>query len=623
MAMRRIGTVADFPSFPAPLTIDESVFFLVRRGSSYALLSNVCPHTGGDVEHRGDRFECSIHGWRFALDGQCLTAPSHRLRELAVEERGGELFVDADYLRPPRTAFEIAQRSSVNCTFTLHGHACVEIRRGDFSLLTDPWLDGPAVMGAWYQYPKPSVDPATLHPSAIWITHEHSDHFHPPTLRHFDRATPIWFPDFPNQRMQRTLMQLGFRNLHPVRFGETLPVADGVTVTAYEPESIWNDSLSLFSIDGFHVLNISDAGLNTRIANILPPIDVLLTQFSPGASGYPLCWRQVSAERCREHYDRARKGYLTMIRKAVDIYRAQFVLPFASHFVLGHPDHDAYDTAIGRNTLDDVVAAFRDTGVPVIDLLHGESWESGRGRFRRVYAPERRSQLYTRAAIDAYRRREFSAEDFARNFPSGERVTPAEVCTYFERLNDVPEMVFCEDLRVRVHVLEALRGAERFVMDFDITDHVLRVRPAAEGARPGLEIWITQQVLGYLIHEDVAWDEPMIGYLVEFHRDPDVYHPYFWRVLHQPYYRKVVRPASPSSGSGITGETAIAAVLQADPIVARILTRYGMHCVACGRAHEETLAQGARKHGIDDATIERLVAEINRVLSSEVRERVA
>ena len=65
----------------------------------------------------------------------------------------------------------------------------------------------PAFLGAWTQYPPPVVDVTTLRPDAMVISHEHSDHFHEPTLVEFDRSIPIFIPDFPNRRL---VERLGF-----------------------------------------------------------------------------------------------------------------------------------------------------------------------------------------------------------------------------------------------------------------------------------------------------------------------------------------------------------------------------------------------------------------------------
>ena len=48
----------------------------------------------------------------------------------------------------------------------------------DVTEAADPWLDGPAFLGAWVPSPAADASGADLRPDAILITHEHSDHFH-------------------------------------------------------------------------------------------------------------------------------------------------------------------------------------------------------------------------------------------------------------------------------------------------------------------------------------------------------------------------------------------------------------------------------------------------------------
>ena len=157
----------------------------------------------------------------------------------------------------------------------LHSHACLEITSEDFSLLIDPWISGPAFLGSWVQFPEVKITPEQLSPSAILISHEHSDHFHVPTLKRLPLETPVYFPAFPNGRIEATLNSLGFKNIHPLQFGKTISLNKKVEVTCYEPVSIWNDSILHINADGFNILNTNDAGFNHSIKKHLPKMVVL------------------------------------------------------------------------------------------------------------------------------------------------------------------------------------------------------------------------------------------------------------------------------------------------------------------------------------------------------------
>ncbi len=285
-----LGPADAIPSFPARVEIAGLTHYLTHDPNwapdDYRLLSSVCPHLGSEIADIGNCFECPNHGWRFDhTTGRCLTSPGQQMVSIPVHFKGGHLLVDlpnrgtAKQSTPSRTR---RRRAAVqDLSISLHAHACLEFTHRNFSLLTDPWLEGPAFLGAWTQYPPPIVETASLRPDAIWISHEHSDHFHEPTLAKFDRSIPIYTPDFPNRRIVERLRRMGFEQVIPMPFGQTIEIASKFQLTCYEPGSLWNDAVVLMEIEGFRFLNLNDAGLNARIARAVAPVDVIASSFSP------------------------------------------------------------------------------------------------------------------------------------------------------------------------------------------------------------------------------------------------------------------------------------------------------------------------------------------------------
>ncbi|HPL16544.1 MAG TPA: DUF1858 domain-containing protein [Spirochaetota bacterium] len=47
------------------------------------------------------------------------------------------------------------------------------------------------------------------------------------------------------------------------------------------------------------------------------------------------------------------------------------------------------------------------------------------------------------------------------------------------------------------------------------------------------------------------------------------------------------------------------------PKAGPILMGYGMHCIGCHIAVTETIEQGARAHGMDDAMIQKMMQDLN------------
>ncbi len=60
--------------------------------------------------------------------------------------------------------------------------------------------------------------------------------------------------------------------------------------------------------------------------------------------------------------------------------------------------------------------------------------------------------------------------------------------------------------------------------------------------------------------------------------------------------------------------------MNAYPEAAEIIQSYGLHCVGCHANPYETLEMGARGHGMDDATIATMIADVNGFISQKQQE---
>jgi CMP-N-acetylneuraminate monooxygenase len=589
----RIGPADSFARLPAVISEGARTYFLVRQPSGFALLSNVCPHQGGAVYDKGTCFECPLHGWQFdRLTGRCLNAPSRALATIPVTVEDGVLFAE---MPAPVHADLVAhggRSGKAGLTMQLHSHACLEISYEGFTLLTDPWLDGPAFLGAWAPSPAPDASGADLRPDAILITHEHSDHFHEPTLRHFNKRTPVFVPDFPNERLPRRLAALGFTDIHPVRFGERTRIRKNWTLTAFEPASYWNDAFLLIDVDGFRIFDINDAGVNARIARMVGAVDVLAVQFSAGASGYPWTWAHLSDDEKVQISQKACEGKLQLIREATRIYGASTVLPFASHFALRHPSHLHYASLMKRNTLADVKATLADTDVDVIDLLPGDTWDVGKGVIRRAPNRENPENLENPSNLS-------NLSDLSRD----------ELASYLLRLNDVPEVAFCEDVTVRMQ-------ADPIDLSFAVENGRLSILDAPADA-PNLRISLPLAIATAVVRQELSWDEAFIGYWCRFDRRPNVYHSGFWRLFQAPYYKRPIDPRAPAHPD-IAPSSTVAEVLEAHGDRAdRILRRYGLYCLGCQHSTAESLEMAARQHGLEPKRSDMLIRELNQAFHGE------
>ncbi|MFD0717526.1 Rieske (2Fe-2S) protein [Paenibacillus sp. GCM10027626] len=96
-----LGKIADFPEFPAEVTIDHDSYFILREEGGeageavYRLVSAICPHAGGYVRPYNGELICPLHFWSFdAVTGESTNMPGEALECQPLEVVDGELFMN-------------------------------------------------------------------------------------------------------------------------------------------------------------------------------------------------------------------------------------------------------------------------------------------------------------------------------------------------------------------------------------------------------------------------------------------------------------------------------------------------------------------------------------------------
>lgn len=64
----------------------------------------------------------------------------------------------------------------------------------------------------------------------------------------------------------------------------------------------------------------------------------------------------------------------------------------------------------------------------------------------------------------------------------------------------------------------------------------------------------------------------------------------------------------------ITKKTTIGDAVSKHFETAKVMLKYGLHCVGCHVAAWETIEQGAKRHGLDDKEIDKMVLEMNEAV---------
>ena len=205
-------------------------------------------------------------------------------------------------------------------------------------LLTDPWLVGSAYWRSWWLQHYPSQEDLdwTAKSAFIYVTHEHPDHFHMPTIRRLGHNPFYLFPELPERGYLDHITRLGYHAelVEPLRWR---PLADGVCILSIPV--LTDDSLLLVDTPTALILNLNDAKplpsvvkAIRRLADRIDKPRVLLCSYSPASlvNSFVDDTGTVALKSPRHYVD--------YISRLSDALGANFYLPFASQVVFSRMD---------------------------------------------------------------------------------------------------------------------------------------------------------------------------------------------------------------------------------------------------------------------------------------------
>ncbi len=257
---------------------------------------------------------------------------------------------------------------------TMLSHASVLIEEGAVAICADPWFFGEAFNESWSLLCDPAMTSTGLQGVRyIWISHEHPDHLHYPTLKAIPseqkaKITLLYQEHF-SSRMYRALSNLGFRAVVELPLSRWYDLENEVSVLCCSAGTI--DSLLAVRSRGGTVLNMNDCVLSREAATVVSkwigPVDVLLTQFSiAGWVGNPTDTDVVE-----------RHMVIERMQNYINAFRPRAVIPFASFVYFSHHENRYMNKWV--NTPDYVCEQLKGAQSTVQFLYNGDSWSSEDG----------------------------------------------------------------------------------------------------------------------------------------------------------------------------------------------------------------------------------------------------
>ncbi|HEX7674827.1 MAG TPA: Rieske 2Fe-2S domain-containing protein [Bdellovibrio sp.] len=484
---------------------------------------NRCKHSSGHFtpcDSSQKIVTCPFHGWKLDLQKMTYVNPAGGLEQmqLKVELRDTDVLIYDNELSSD--TFFVQPRATERPDFKLEflTHASVLFSTPELSIVTDPWLTGPAfLMGWWLKYAPPTdwlkkvcdVD-------YIYISHNHSDHLNIHTLREIFKAKPdvrFLIPPFEDQSVLTPLKELGFQNFIMPRFNEWHRLNDDTFIMILPDASGRDDSGLLIDYRGYKVLDVVDCpNIND---GILPKVDVLFTPFASGASGYPVCWQDMyPAEKISNLVERNRKKVLALSLDIIEKTKPDIVVPFAGYFVEAYPGDSDIRALNKKNTPEEFRSTVEKkynntkvwcpTGGAIFSFKDKIEIKAGSSQ-----PPEYDFEKYL-GEIRAFNKkyRTSSGVDFLKS--------------YFEWAG------FCSDMLMNIILMNEDFSEEKEAYWIDLQNlNVDTNRPDIQ-RKQFSRLKIRDDMFYYVALRGLPWEELSIGFQTRLSRDPDVYEFDFW-----------------------------------------------------------------------------------------------
>ncbi|XP_077994477.1 cytidine monophosphate-N-acetylneuraminic acid hydroxylase-like [Glandiceps talaboti] len=337
---------------------EKERFIIFKDGGdsdSYKACRNICKHQGGtfvkDIEDLdSSTLRCTKHGWKLDCSNMRYVNPpdSFKQEELVVEEDNDGCLHLVELCPPQPWQHNAREKQPIKAgevVLTYFTHACMEMKFGDVTMFTDPWLTGPSFARGWWLYHEPPSDwlERLAKADLIYISHLHSDHLSYPTLEILQTRNPdipIYVGNTKTPvfcKMEQNNVKMN--NINVLKFGVWQEINSDLRIMilmdGVHPEL---DTCLIIDYKGHLILDTVDC-TNPNGGKLPQNVDVMLSDFAGGASGFPMTFH---GGRYTEEW---KANFIKRERLKLLYYKTQIVrqvnpivyCPFAGYFVEAHP----------------------------------------------------------------------------------------------------------------------------------------------------------------------------------------------------------------------------------------------------------------------------------------------
>jgi UDP-MurNAc hydroxylase len=377
--------------------------------------------------------------------------------------------------------------------FQVLSHAGLLIADQSKTLVCDPWIVGSTYWRSWWNYPPVSPELlASVKPDYVYLTHIHWDHFHGPSLRRFDRATPILVPKGHLGRLRKDLKTVGFKNVIELRHGEAFDLTPNFRIFSYQFFPM-PDSGLVVECEGVTLFNANDSKfMGLPLAQIVkrhPRFDFVFRSHSSANSR--LCFEITDDPEIPVDDP---SGYIRSFAAFAQKTKARYAVPFASNHCYLHRE-----TIHLNNTIQTPFAIkdhFEQEGIksPEVAVMLSGDWWSSQDGFHQDPNGRRFFQERDKCLAEYLEKQRPTLEAFYER-EARTTVTLKEMERYFSGfLASLPAVVrrVYRGHPVRYHLTA---GDKTFLYEVDIADRkVTAVEPGTE-LKPMAEIHMSALIM--------------------------------------------------------------------------------------------------------------------------------
>lgn len=259
--------------------------------------------------------------------------------------------------------------------FKFVNHASLIIDVGSVKIITDPWLNSTAFNDGWSLLVK-SAPVNWDEITHIWISHEHPDHFHVPSLKSIPIEAKnkiiVLYQKTTDRKVRNWLTANGF-TCRELTESRDYVLSDNVKIrTGSTPQDdswlLIDDGKTRFvNMNDCETKSPSDPHVMSHYASKIGTVDVFASQFTWASYIGPD--EEFRAAVASELFEK--------IAYQAECLGAKFFIPFASFSYFSHPESFAQN--FGNNKVHDVVSYMNEnTACESIVLYPGDDWSVGR-----------------------------------------------------------------------------------------------------------------------------------------------------------------------------------------------------------------------------------------------------